>query len=224
MKRVHELTEAELLALDDDMTMKLIDYECALEGVPMLPPAPGPAPKKDFPEPDAQCFAVGGILTRDSVHAARILEAISSGELVETTYAGSDYNNRYLKPLRQSDYNYPKLSTETYRSPEQWDSIKDDHSSFATRKAEWDRIDKEYSSALKERATITDDVYGRIREARQHSYDRERLREEFARYMELAEGNRQIALNFLEKVKDLSEFPELREEFCPIEFTVEEVA
>jgi hypothetical protein len=43
--------------------------------------------------------------------------------------------------------------------------------------------------------------------------------------MELAEGNRQIALNFLEKVKDLSEFPELREEFCPpelLEAVVEE--
>lgn len=212
MKRVHELTEDELLLLDDETIKRLIDYECALEGVPMLPPAPGPAPTKEFPDPDIQCFSVAGVITRDSAHATRILDAINSGALVETTYE-TNYNNRYLKPLLRSDYSYPKIVTEIYRSAEQWDAIKNEHSKFEILKSEWDEVNNEYSKGLKERAAITDAVMLKISNARQSSYARNRIRQEFARYLELAEGNRQIALNFLEKAKDLSEFPELREEF-----------
>jgi len=216
MKRLEEFNDSELLELTDKGVLNLIDYECALEGVPMLPPSPGPKPKANLPEPDTQCFAVAGVMTCDADHARRILEAICGGWLVESTY-DSDYHNRYLKRLCESDYNYPKITTETHRSQEQWDSIKEEATKFNMLKKEWEAKNDEYEKALKARSTITDRVYGQIESARHHFQTCERLREEFKRYLELAEGNRQIALNFLDKARDLSEFPELYDEFCPKE-------
>ena len=52
MKRYNEMTDAELLELTNEQIATLIDYECALDGVPMLPPDPGPAPPDDVPPPD----------------------------------------------------------------------------------------------------------------------------------------------------------------------------
>lgn len=213
MKRVYEMDETELLALTDEQTVKLVDYECALEGVPMLPPHPGPAPEKVTAAPDVTLYQVAGQKTLDHDHAKRILDACNSAQLFETGNARNSYETVFLTPLTERSYSIPKIETSSVHSPEQWDRIKNDFTSFSERKDEWDVINKAYQSALKERQSITDDVYSKISDARRHSYTREQLRTEFARYMELAEGNRQIALNFLEKVKDISPFPELRTEF-----------
>lgn len=216
MKRIHELTELELLALTDTEVIKYIDYECALEGVPMLPPHPGPAPDKLTATPDVTMYTVAGQNTLDSEHATRILQACNSGTLLDTANARNDYSVTFVTPQTDRSYSAPKIETKQVHSPEQWDRIKNDYTNYADRKSEWDTHDRIYRDALKERASISDDVYDRISQARQHSYQRDNLRNEFTRYLELAEGNRQIALNFLEKVKDLSDFPELRQEFCPI--------
>lgn len=216
MKRIYDLTEAELLSLTDEDVMKYIDYECALDGVPMLPPAPGPMPTKTMLEPDANVFEVAGFLTMDSAHASRILDAFNSGILYKESCPGSDYNTKYLEPLTADKYGKPKIETKTVHSAEQWDKIKDSHQAFAGNKADWEKINKVYQEALKGRATISDDVWQQIRDARGHSYEREQIRAEYSRYLELAEGNRQIALNFLTKVKDLTEFPDLQAEFAPV--------
>lgn len=215
MKRIYDLTEAELLSLTDEDVMRYIDYECALEGVPMLPPVPGACPVKVTPAPDANVFEVAGFLTMDSTHATRILDAFNSGELYKESYPGSDYGTKYLTPMSNDQYSKPKIETKTVHSAEQWDKIKDSHQAFVGEKAAWDKINKTYQEALKGRSSISEDVWQQIRDAREHSYDRERLREEFGRYLVLAEGNKQIALNFLEKVKDLSDFPDLILEFTP---------
>jgi len=212
MKRINELTEAELLALTDADAQNLIDYECALEGVPMLPPHPGPAPVKNAPPFDAKAFEVGGVLVLDSEHAGRILDAITSGPLYKI-----EYSSEHLVALREGDYDFPEIKTKAARSPEQWAEIKFDMGKYEAEKKEYDRLTKTYSDAMKERQSIIDTLRDAISDARERHYSREQLRSEFARYLELAEGNRQIALNFLDKAKGviLSKFPELREEFCP---------
>lgn len=212
MKRIHEMTEAELLALTDEDKRNLIDYECALEGVPMLPPAPGPAPVKNVPALDAKAFEVGGVLVLDSEHAARILDALTSGKIYKV-----EYGEKNVKMLKEGDYSFPEIKVKSVRSPEQWEIIKADVKKYESDKKEYDRFAKTYTDALKERQSIIDTLRNAIEDASERHYGRERLRTEFARYMELAEGNRQIALNFLDKAKGgtLSEFPELREEFCP---------
>lgn len=215
MKRIYEMNEAELLSLDDEQTVKLVDYECALEGVPMLPPSPGPEPKKVTAAPDVTLYQIAGQNTLDHDHAKRILDACNSAPLFETSNPRNDYQTVYLTPLTEKSYNRPKIETSSAHSPEQWDKIKNDFTSFSERKDEWDAINKVYQAAVKERQQITDDVYSKISDARRHAYEREQLRLEFNRYLELAEGSKSIALKFLLKVKSLNDFPELMEEFEP---------
>ena len=215
MKRIYELDETELLALSDEDVKKYVDYECALEGVPMLPPSPGIKPSKDAPAPDAQVYSIAGFLTLDAEHAARILAALESGKLFTESYANNDYGTKFLESIAGDSYHSPKIESRRIHSPEQWDRIKDVQSEFVTKLKAWEKVNSDYDKALSERKKISDNVWDKINEARDHSYERDSLRREFVRYLELAEGNHQIALNFLKKVKDLSDFPELVEEFCP---------
>lgn len=215
MKRVHELTEAELLALDDDQFNRQVDYECAVEGIAMLPPHPGKAPQNTLPTADAKVFKVADVYTTDADHAAAILALITSKPLFKKAHVRGYEGPEYLVPMGESDYGFPKIEKSTVFSPEQWDSIKEDQKAYSDLKKEWDAEMRVYNELYEGRKYIIQQLSDRLREAQTRKYTRDRLREEFSRYMDLAEGNRQIALNFLEKAKDLSEFPELREEFCP---------
>jgi len=102
-------------------------------------------------------------------------------------------------------------------STELWDKIKVSNSSIDEELKAWKNRSDEYADASNERAKITEIVWERVSSARDKTYRRNQLRAEFVRYLEIAEGNKKIALAFLEKAKSLSDFPELREEFCPPE-------
>jgi len=214
MTRVYDMTEEEILALTDEQINKLIDYECALEGAPMLPPDPGPKPTKDIPKPDAQAYAVAGFYVTDAEHAGRILAALNSGTLYATEY-GRSSSIRYLSPITNDSYQTPKMELKAFHSAELWDSIKDDQSAFGELEKEWERRKKEYNKAVEERSKLTESVWEHVGDLRSHAWQREQIRDEFKRYLDLAENNNKIALAFLKKVKDLSDFPELEEEFCP---------
>lgn len=215
MNRIYEMEEAEILALADEQVSKLIDYECALEGAPMLPPEPGMKPTKQLPEQDAVVFTVGGHMTLSADHAQAIFAALTSGQLYDESYEGRFYEIKFLEPIIQTGYHAPKIESKRSYSAERWNQIRADVSEYTAKLAEWEKKNEEYQKALKSRSTIHERVWDRIMTARNHASDREQLRREFERYLELAEGNRRVALNFLEKVKFLGKFPELREEFCP---------
>lgn len=217
MKRIFDMTEEEILALADEQIANLIDYECALEGAPMLPPAPGIKPVVNAPPPDVQAYDVAGIITMSADHAGRILAAIESEVIYSWEYSGNDYKTKHLSPISEGSYNHPKIKSEKYYSPAQWDAIKDAKAIIEEKLSQWEKVNKAYSEACDARASITDSVWEKVRGVRYHAYDRDQLRNEFTRYLTLAEGNRRIALNFLEKAKDLSDFPELKQEFCPPE-------
>jgi hypothetical protein len=219
MTRIYDMTEEEILALTDDQINKLIDYECALEGAPMLPPDPGPKPTKDIPEPDVQAYAVAGFNVLDADHAGRILTALNSGTLYNIEY-GRNYDVKYLSPITSGSYHAPKVEVKSFHSAELWDSIKDTQSAFAEQEKEWNRRKEIYNTAVEGRAKLTESVWEHVGNLRSHAWEREQIRGEFRRYMELAENNSKIALAFLQKVKDLSDFPELEKEFCPVENVV----
>jgi hypothetical protein len=214
MTRVYDMTEEEILALTDDQINKLIDYECALEGAPMLPPDPGPKPTKDAPPPDAQAYEVAGFYVLDADHAGRILAALNSGTLYTTEY-GRNSSIKYLSPIGNGSYHAPKVEAKMFHSAELWDSVKGDQSAFAETEKEWERREEIYNKAVKERSKLTEAVWEHVGNLRSHAWQRERIRDEFKRYLDLAENNNKIALAFLKKVKDLSDFPELENEFCP---------
>jgi hypothetical protein len=216
MKRIHEMNDAEILTLTDDQITKLIDYECALEGVPFLPPNPGPKPEKPAMEKGKTCYSIGGVYVLDMKHAVKILEAITSDTVFKTDYTGSDYNNQYLKRLSTDDYGYPSITTHEYPLPEQWDKVKDAMAAYKHTLKAWEELNTAYTSAVTGRQDIVDAAYETVSAARNRRYEMDSLRSEFERYMELAEQNPTVAMNFLVKSRNIvCNYPELVEELCP---------
>lgn len=213
MKRIFDMNDEELLALDEDSVVKLIDYECALEGIPMLPPNPGPPP---VAEKDVVVYKVGGFKTTSSEHASCIMKAVVEGPLVKTVY-DHNYKDPYIVQIVQDDHDYPKVETELRYSAELWDVIKTGLEKFESCKVEYSRLDKAFKEALAARSDIDDRAWGQISEARTRRNDREEIRSQFARYLELAENNTTVAMNFLLKARPAicGEYPEMIEELCP---------
>lgn len=214
MQRLNELTERELVALTQEELDRFVDYECALAGVPLLPKAPGPKPVSQLPPADLKVYEVGGMLTLDSDHAARILEAMTSAPMFRETYKGSDYNTKYAKSISQDDeYYMPSVKPRMIYSEGLYDTLASRIAEHKSQHNAWSKVNDEYSKALKAREATRDACYELVNDAKARVQYKEALREHFAKYLSLAEGNRGIALNFLQKTYDLSDFPDLLAEF-----------
>jgi hypothetical protein len=215
MKRIHEMTEEELIVLDESDTNKLIDYECALEGVPMLPPHPGPEPKMEKITADHTVYEICSLYFASITDASNVLDAINNANGLYKSEGWSD--DQHLERLCPGDYSYPKISTNNMISSEAWAAKRSAIEAHKTLKSVYDRSKKVYDTAYKERESIVQNVYDKIRTAKDNAYERDRYREEFKRYLELADKDTTIAMRFLIKAKpDLkTDFPELIKELCP---------
>lgn len=194
MKRIDEMTREEIVALTDERINMLIDYECAMEGKPLLPDSPI---KPIVPEyaPDTLIYTVAEVTTKCADHAQRILEAINSGERVSKKYVSGPSYMKMLEPVSSK----VTITSETVFSIELWDKIKNEKLAADVWMEEYKQLKKEYDDAVNKRAEISDRIWEWIGNSRNEEYRRERIRNDFKRYLELSEGNKSIAMNFLKK-------------------------
>lgn len=211
IKRIDEYASDELLVLDNQQIASVIDLECAFEGVPLLPPCPSEPEEPKF-EPDATIYEVAGYKVKTPEEASLIMETLTKCQLWDTNSKGSypNYIN-VLSPL--SDYNKPKIETKQVYTPETYDVIRTDHEAYSAAKTRYDEAKKLYDNAYKEREDIAKDVWARVNEAHDEAGHVQFLKNEFNRYLELAQNNKQIAMNFLKKAHEVPEV--LEKELCP---------
>lgn len=217
MKKICEFTEEELLklAINDEAISKQIDFECAIEGVPMLPPHPGPKPVVDKIKADMTVYEVCGLFFEDSKDATRVLEAFNeAGNIYKTDDYGDD---KHLVLLAPGDYHFPKVETQLMVSNEAFKAKKEEKKANKEIINSWNELNNAYLEASEKRKGIVDKVYERIHDAEHHSYVKDSIRNEFRRYLELAEDNRTVAMNFMLKAKPevRYDYPQLIEELCP---------
>jgi hypothetical protein len=215
MKRIYEMTEAEILVLDETEISKLIDFECALDGIPMLPPHPGNAPVSSKCEPDMTAYEVSGIFFTSISDAANVLDAINNAVAVYKTDGWSD--DKHLIKMFPGEYGFPKIETQKLVSDELFREKRAEIEAVKTVKGEWDRAKRIYDETYKQRESIVEMVYNKARMARDNAYEQESYRSEFRRYLELADNNATIAMNFITKAKPSiqTDFPALVQELCP---------
>lgn len=198
MKPFDELTDDELIELSDAQIQRYIDLRCAEGGVPLLPPAPQPP---DFlePQPDLPIFGFAGLYFTDKGVALAVLKAVNE--------APSRMNLEYMKKDRWSfDYNKP-IAVPALEPEELKDTMVFSQRAGAeyaavnvaaeAEKSNYDQLKREFDEIAAKRTSIEIPIRDRIAEAAKRSRRRERLRGEYARYLELAEGNPQVAANFL---------------------------
>lgn len=192
MKRWIDLTEKEILNLSDDQVDRYVDYECAINGHPLLPVMPS-MPNKSSAIPDITGFAVGGIFFKEAEHAHQMLNLLETLESYSIEYLpGGDYRCKGLK--LNTDYS---VSTDKFFSPEHWEECRNQQRALIEAEKEYGEAKKDYDDAINERSNTYSWIWDRVYEVRAAERDRQRVRDEFGRYLELAEGDRGIAMNFL---------------------------
>lgn len=218
MKRIEEMSQEEMLALTPDAIQKVIDYACALEGLPLE--EMGPTKPVAPAEPDMTLYRiteVSSMYVGTLEDAQKVLDALKGVTLYSTDYVRESEAVGYKKiarPLTRP----ASVSTEDVFSPEMWAKVKEDYTEYAELMKQYldsSRATEEASSARKK---IADWVWKAIRNARRREEYKQELIRAFDRYLILADGNRTIAYRFLEAAcSGVSAFPELVEMFTQAE-------
>ena len=227
MRPFDQLTTKELGDLTEDQIQYYCDLACAERGVPFLPPEPTGPERPDADQTMTLSQLSGGYrdFFMSAEHAAEIMELVNSKQLYKSE--GSD-PYKYAKPIGPDDYNYPKLTTESFLSANDAATLKDEIAKYNTVKSEYDSLSREYRDIRKKRQEETEFIRDRINEARETLRRIATAGTDFNRYLELSENNPTVAMNFLLKANDFLREDEYREamlELCPgYDFTVPEPA
>jgi hypothetical protein len=207
MKRFLDYTDAELLDLYyANKLQALIDLECAMQGMPMLPEVPV-KPVKPEAQPDLQAYKLGNWYFTNEKDAIRVLKAFEGLSILEASYCpGGNYTHRKLSPC--GDYSRPKIETEFLYSEQHWNRVKDEILGYEVDTKRYDTLKQQYDDAYNARATVIDEINDHITDLLEKANRKERAITLMNRYMELAENNPSIATNFFKTA-----YLELYEEF-----------
>lgn len=202
MKRYFLYTTEEVLALTNDDINTIIDYECALEGIPLLPPQPEPPPKPTF-GPDMDWFTIRELSSSILFHCpnavAEVIKLINDLHATSKRFLpGSDYSAYRLDDLDQLTIDKVPIYSE-----EHWSKCANAHKKYIEAKKIYDDHKAAYDRIVKDRAKTAQSVVDYINQVKQVASERLKLKDTFQRYLILADNNPEIAMNFLEKVADI---------------------
>ena len=198
MNRVWDYTDDELLSLDDEQLATLINLECAHRGLPLLgkkPTAPEPLTAK----PDLQCYTVEARTMHftDKEAALRVAEFLNQQPRKETV---SCIRGKWGPPYTlKLDETPVAVGSTTHWTQEHYEEHAKELKEYTTLKSAFDTEDKQYQEDEKKRQDVIEEVRERLSRIREERADQAAIRSRFAEYVELAGGDRQIALNFLLK-------------------------
>ena len=193
IKRLDEYTNEELLELTEEQVKTLIDFECAHEGVALLPAEAPVKPAEEKVQPDTEIYEVSGLdYFKSHEDAKKVADLAASFERIDTVSGGSytkkiagisttDVRVSIVKAYSES--HYAKIATENAR-------IDANLKAYKEAKAKFDEIQNS-------RSDITEGVLAKLGDARQEKQMINTLMAEAARYISLAQGEKEIAKNFM---------------------------
>ena len=142
MKTVNNYSEAELLDLNHEEEEQLIELQCAIDGVPMLPSLPQ-KPKTTKVIPDTIVYSLP-VMSFDSKEAVlRIADAINAENRILLSYCPGPSYDKYVSGIDDSDIT---IESSSYMSRNQSEASKEE-------RIRSDKADKDYTE-LKKRENI----------------------------------------------------------------------
>lgn len=213
MKRFDDLSEAELTALTEGDIARYVDYACAENGVALLPSLP-PAPKEVHYEPDAKVYQIGHWLNFTTAEAAaRVLDAIRENGAIDTDYISTPA--RVTGTVLSSRRNALMVTVHEAFTPETAERLKAELAGAKREEDVYQKAKKEYDAAVAERRGYEEDIRGKVADAWEMRSRRESRQRDYDRYLDLADGNQEIALRFLTRAH--SDTRELLPELFPVD-------
>lgn len=209
MKQITELSEAEILQLTTEQINKMIQFKMAEAGIKILTKPVEPT-YQELPKKTILLYDVSGItyLFSDKLIAedeGQALQAASS-KMKSSTYVGNDYTHKKVKNLDEYDLkNIGKVTEVLLYSTD--DAIQANEISKINkeRKKEYETLLSEFKANETEADYIRIDIWDIVKKVQaKHSHMAD-MKYEYERYLDLAEGNKKIALNFLKKAYSIDE-------------------
>lgn len=197
MKTFNDLTHDELIALDKTAILRWIDQTCAEEGISLLPMVAPAAPNFEPIEPEVEHFVVSGLRFGMESEAVAIRDALAACTSRRQT---AKYGWQWMNPDHDSpDNERPEVSRvrvlSAQQAAEKFEEIKQRDKAKAAYEAEKQAFDR----IVDARERIVTFVRGHVESANSLEWQRERLRSDFRRYVDLANGDERIARRFLLK-------------------------
>jgi hypothetical protein len=208
MTPITEMTEQEILALTTADLDRLVQLRMAEEGIKLLQ-APTEPTYADVPAPDVTVYDVGCLdsVVDDRETALTIAEVIGQGKThLRSLSYGRDYKTQYLGSGAESAaYQAGEFKAKKVYSWSLWQSVSKTIEDNAKLKETYEKGLKEYRDATNEAAWVREEIYGRFDDVCAKYAKLERLRDTFAEYLKLADGDQETALKFMDKAYSLTE-------------------
>lgn len=208
MNYIEDLNDEQLLALTDEDIEVFIRLECARNGAPLLPKQAPEAPAKPEVKPDIEVWEVRGIsgsYFSNKEDADRVATLVNSLPRLEPNYLTGHYAGpRGLQPTEDT----VKLVSERFWSAPHYAAHRAVLEVFTRQDAEYKTAKTEYDNAHKLYKSHSESVWSRVKGARERRAYDENIRSTFAEYTALANGDEQVAFQFMLKrdwkVEDLN--------------------
>lgn len=211
------LTDEELAALTEEQIERYIDLACAQRGIRLLPPEPKKPELTAEPLPDVTLFKVGSWYFTDENEARALLDLLyKSTSMVdkEWTEVGK---YRLSKDSPLESWNAPKLERSSAYSRSLYAEYEAIFEKNEREREAYEAKRKEYDEILRQRAEVESEILTAIQDAVARINKRERLQKEFQRYLDLAEGDRRVAMRFFRDAYPDEEIPSVGIEEAAVE-------
>lgn len=195
MKGYKELTEKEIMELEEENIQDLIDLECANEGIKLLKRPK--EPKKPELQNDIICYQIDNMIFKTQKEAQMVFDVLRQAKTYKTNYnyeSGYDFKYLELDDIFGNDLSIKKT---TYMSKNKYK----EHQEMLTKyNSDKDLYDIKYSKWRKEndkRKKIEEIVRSHIDRAYEKESEKQDMLIQYKRYLELANNDELIAKKFL---------------------------
>ena len=211
MKKYNELTTEEMANLTDEQIEQYEKLICAQEGIKMLDSPVEPTSNVDETK-NLEIFKVngfGGYLYFGSMDEANtVMNLLKSLSTIGTTRYLAD--RKYFELGPEKDYNNRpvdiSISSEMVYTRERAVAIEDSLKDYREAKKKYDKDSREYDEANEAKEAAVKEFRSLYEEACHIMHYRNTLTRIFYRdYLPIAEGNEQIAMDFLKKAYTVNE-------------------
>lgn len=198
MKTFEQLNDSELVSLNQEQIDWYIKLKKAEAGVKIINCPEFPS-YQSIPEPDLQLYGVAGRYFTTPEKANQVASAIN---VVLAESFSVDYNWHFdSKHKYASPYSGNLESVEIVRvySRPVYDSIKDILASNKKIQEAYEKFKREYDDEDEKSTEIVDSIYEAINKAKERLEQFRNFKTRIIEYLQLADGNRDIAWNFFDK-------------------------
>lgn len=211
MKRLSEHSREELANLTDEQYDMLVDLECMHEGAPLSIEKPRYKELPTVPGPNLEVYEVCGFVLTDKSEADKLVEAIKELQ----SCVELDYNYRISSDYRYiSDKNVkPSMDIRTrgVYTKEAYTEIKSTLENIKAIKEYNDELREDYEERCEQRNNVIHDICEAIRTAVDELEELRAATEVYKKYLDLSNGNEEVAQNFFKTGRYAELLPEIIE-------------